>query len=139
MKRRRVIEAFLVVATCLSAPIAQADEFDGSRSLLCATMSAMECFEGKGCDIRHPMDLDLPQFLRINFGTKQITTIRTGGEQRVAKIASVSDSKSALVIQGVQRGMGWTISISKSVGKMSATVSDREYVAVVFGACMTEK
>ena len=139
MKGRRVIEAVLIVAMCLSAPIVQAAGFDGSRPLLCATMSAMECVEGKGCANRHPRNLDLPQFLRINFGTEQITTIRTGGVQKVAKIASVSDSKSALVIQGVQRGMGWTISISKSVGTMSAAVSDREFVAVVFGACMHEK
>jgi hypothetical protein len=139
MKSQRIIITLFIVATCLAAPFAQADGFDGSRPLLCATMSAIECVDGKGCENSHPKDLDLPQFLRIDFAANQITTVRAGGEQRVAKISSISDHNPTLVIQGVQEAMGWTISISKSVGNMSATVMDREFVAVVFGACMPEK
>ena len=129
--------AFIATAL-ISLTGAQADEFDGSRPLLCATMSAVECVDGSGCENRLPRDLDLPQFLRIDFKTKQIQTVRTGGFRRTAKIGSVSDLQSALLLQGVQDNLGWTISIDKSGGNMSATVTDRDFVFVVFGACMPE-
>lgn len=127
----------LISTALISLTGAQAGEFDGSRPLLCATMSAVECVDGSGCESRLPRDLDLPQFLRIDFKTKQIETVRTGGLRRTAKIGSVSDLQSALLLQGVQDNLGWTISIEKPRGNMSATVADRDFVFVVFGACMS--
>jgi hypothetical protein len=50
--------AFIATAL-ISLTGAQADEFDGSRPLLCATMSAVECVDGSGCENRLPRDLDL--------------------------------------------------------------------------------
>lgn len=139
MLLRNVTSAAMVAAlSCFTG--AQADELDGSRPVLCAIMSAVECVDGAGCENKHPtMDLDLPQFLRIDFASKKIITVRTGGSLRTAAISSVSSHQRALILQGVQDEMGWTISIDKSSGGMSATVADRDMVFVVFGACMAEK
>jgi len=41
-----------------------------------------------------------------------------------------------LILQGVENGRGWTLSIAEATGKMVLTVSGDEEGFVVFGACI---
>jgi len=40
-----------------------------------------------------------------------------------------------LILQGVQEGLGWSLSIAKKNGAMALTVSGDDLAFVIFGAC----
>jgi len=116
--------------------------FDGSKALYCALMDTVQCVPGGECTEIEPEEVNLPDFLVINFKKKRITTTKEGGNKRTSKIQNRALIDGKLIIQGaedgvegVRDGLGWTIAVNDSTGKMVLTGSGDDVGFVFFGAC----
>jgi len=120
---------------CLGG-LSHAKDFDGSKALTCATIEAIECVPGGECYKGWAHEINLPQFVTVDFAKKSITGQRPNdGSRLAAKIKSVSTKSSNLMLQGVQNDRAWSIVIAKNNGFMSVSVSAEDSAFVVFGAC----
>jgi len=116
--------------------------FDGSKPLYCALMDTVQCLPGGECQELEAEDVNLPDFLVIDFKKKTITTTKEGGMQRSSTIENRELIDGKLIVQGaedgvegVRDGLGWSIAINESTGKMVLTGSGDDIAFVVFGAC----
>ena len=114
-----------------------AAKFDGSVPLLCAPIHTIECDSKEECIHGGAEDVNLPQFIRINFKDKILQSV--GDNNRQTEIQSMARSNGKMLMQGLQEGRGWTIVISEETGRMAATVSESEFGFIVFGACTPVK
>ena len=119
-----------------------AQVFDGSKPLYCAIADVIECVPGGECQEVMPENVNLPNFLFINFKKKKITASKEGGVQRTSKIENRERIDGKLIVQGIEDGvegvkdgLGWSIAISESTGKMVVTGSGDQVGFVAFGAC----
>lgn len=120
----------LAVAAGLAGTAAQAADFDGTRTLLCANMEAMDCVMGEQCLKGLPDEIGAPQFMRLDFARKVVA-----GPKRESPIRSMEQSEGQLLLQGTEQGYGWTIALNRQSGKTVVTILNRDGAFVVFGAC----
>ena len=141
MKKIKIIG--LTLLCLLITPLAVAAQvFDGSKPLYCAMTDVVECVPGGECQEVMPENVNLPNFLFINFKKKIITASKEGGVQRTSKIENRERIDGKLIVQGIEDGvegvrdgLGWSIAISESTGKMVVTGSGDQVGFVAFGAC----
>jgi hypothetical protein len=117
---------------CATAATA-ASSFDGSRDLLCAPSDVAECDSSGRCNRVSPSDVDLPHFMRVQFGKKRLVSQDT--QERITPIESQHSADGATVLQGTQNGRAWSLVIDQQTGKLSGSVVDGEGAFLVFGAC----
>ena len=85
---------------------------------------------------RRPIDsVDAPQFIRLDFEQKLDRATRLGGEERTAKIESMTREEGKLILQGVQLGLGWSMVITQESGAMVLIAAGEQVAFVIFGAC----
>ena len=112
-----------------------AGDFDGSTPLLCAVIETFECGAGGDCHRGTAESIDIPQFLKISFEEKTISSTPESGPVRTTKIQNMEHIDGKLILQGVQNSKAWSMVINEANGKVSVTASDGEVGFVVFGAC----
>lgn len=125
----------LSLALSIGSFEAAAANFDGSQPLLCASLEAHDCGPGEHCLKDTAASIDAPQFIRIDFEQKLARATRVDGEERTATIDSVWRDDGKLILQGVQRGLGWSMAITQESGEMALTAAGGQVAYVVFGAC----
>ena len=115
---------------------AMAADFDGSKSLACAVIEAIRCAPGEVCQKGWARDLNLPQFLTVDFGKKLISGDRPneGGRLEAAIMARTTQDGS-IILQGAQNGRGWNLTLEKQTGRMTVTAAGQDEGFVLFGAC----
>ena len=130
-----VLAAF--AASGVAYPVAAAN-LDGSKPLLCAVNTVMEC-DGSGQCLRLTADKhpDFPSFLRVNVAERTITDGDGGSEPRTTAIKAVTRLDGRLILHGGENGRGWAATIAESSGRMSAGVVGDEFAFTLFGACTT--
>ncbi len=119
----------------LVSSLAAAQDFDGSKPLLCASGEVHECGPGSDCSRGSVEDFNVPRFLRVDFAGKQIKATRPDGEERTTEIKSMIQEEGELVLQGVQGGLAWSLAIAKETGGMALSASGERVVFAIFGAC----
>lgn len=124
----------LLLILCTAPLGASAGIFDGSKPLLCASIEAFECAPGD-CEWGASQSVNFPQFLRVYFQDKQIKAIRANGETVTTKIQQMTEMDDRIVLQGVENGLGWAVTITNETGRMSLAASGSEVAFVIFGAC----
>ncbi len=127
MKSRSCI---LLAVACLLAWDARAGDFDGTRPFVCAALEANECMFGSECLQAGPEDLEVPQFVRVDFAARSMSA---GG--RSTAIQSAIHAGGRLVLQGVEARRGWSMTIDEETGLLVAAIAGQEEGFVVFGAC----
>ena len=118
------------VGVCCAMGAATAADFDGSRTLICATNHALDCASGSECVKGGAAQLGAPPFMRINFEQKTIA-----GPKRSTPIAFLDKTDGQVLLQGNEVGYGWTLALDTSDGSMSATLVNRDGAFVLFGQC----
>lgn len=111
---------------------AAAGKYDGSAPLLCAVTDVHECAADAGCKRVTADSVNLPQFLRVDVKAGKVHSEAAG---RASPFKTVQHLDGALLLQGSENERGWTMMISETTGKMSATIAAAEEGFVVFGAC----
>ena len=118
------------------ASLARASGFDGSQDLLCAPSDVAQCDASANCERVSVSEVDLPPFLRIQFGKKQLVGLTT--PERVTPIENVRKVNGLTILQGAENGRAWSIVVDQETGRMSASIADNEGAFAVFGACTTQ-
>jgi hypothetical protein len=119
----------LVFLPLLTAP-ALAGDFDGSKPLICAPVSAMECVRGDDCATGLPEDVGAPAFMRLDFSKKTVA-----GPKRTSDILLMEKTDNQLLMQGREEGFGWTIVLESQSGEMNVTLANADGAFVLFGSC----
>jgi hypothetical protein len=127
MRSARCAAVLLLCALGAQAPAA---DFDGTRPFLCAVTDANDCALGIACVHELAQDVNLPQFIKVDFAAKTI-----GARGRTAPIQSSSRSAGMLIIQGVQDKRAYSITVDEETGSLVGTVAGDGEAFAVFGAC----
>lgn len=114
----------------VSSTAAAQDTFDGSKTLLCASIEAFDCVSGEACLNDLPEVIGAPQFLKIDFAGQKII-----GPKRTTPVLHQEKSEEQILLQGKELDMGWVMALDRLTGKFSATLTNRKGVFVIFGAC----
>ncbi len=125
----------LLLALLVPVPAPAAD-FDGSKPLICALKDNFECGPD-GCERVTSEAINLPEFLRVNFKEKQITTIREGAQVRTTRIENADTRNGKMFLRGLEDDLVWSLVIDGASGKMVLSISGDEVGFVIFGACTT--
>ena len=121
---------FLAALVWSLGSTAIAGDFDGSKTLICAPVEAMECYAGEGCEKGIPDDVGAPPFMRIDFSRKVIV-----GPKRTSPIRAMEKDDKQILLQGTELGLAWSMALNVENGKMVNTFSSRDGAFVLFGAC----
>ena len=113
----------------LAVPALAAD-FDGSKLLLCATQTALDCSRGDDCASGLPEEIGAPTFMRIDLAKKAVI-----GPYTTSDILLQDKSDKQLLLQGREAGFGWTIVVDQQSGELTATLANRNGAYVLYGAC----
>jgi hypothetical protein len=121
---------------CLLAAVtpALAANFDGTKPLICAITTIMEC-DAAQCDRYAPegTTVGAPSFIKIDVATKTVTA----SFGRKSTLGTVNNIDGRLVLQGGENGRGWSATVDGDSGEMSASVVDKDHTFSLFGACTT--
>ena len=109
--------------------------YDGSVPLICALIEVMDCASGADCQRGAPDSVNLPQFVKLNFTEKMLSTTEAAQKQQTTPIKQLEQFDASMILQGVEGSRAWSMVIAKETGKMSATVADDQAGFVIFGAC----
>jgi len=138
---KKILNAIMLASGSVALSVS-ASPFDGAQPLICASTEILECIPGAGCNRVTAQSVDAPQFMRIDFDAKSISSEWQGGGTRVSEIerSEVVDGKLMLQgaedgIENVRDGLGWTLSIGQESGTMTLTGSGDAVGFVIFGAC----
>ncbi len=131
----KIARALAMVVLMLCPVAAWAEDFDGSKPLICATVDAYSCAPGDDCEFTTADELNVPQFFRMNFDEKTISATRPDGEERLSEMQSLELHEGELVLQGKQGGLGWSAAITQGSGKLALSAVGDQVAFVIFGAC----
>ena len=135
MKKIRWTIILLFLWSLISAT-ASAGDFDGSKPLICALKDNFECGPD-GCERVTSEAINLPQFLRLNFKEKQITTVREGVQIRTTRIENTDARNGKMFLRGLENDLVWSLVIDERMGKMVLSITGDDAGFVIFGACTT--
>ena len=131
------------VAFFFMGPIgAHGEGFDGTKPMLCATSKVIECSENTDCFEIALIEVNMPRFVIVDPGKKEIRHTGPGASGKTSQIERQEHVDGKLILQGaedgiadVRDGLGWTLAISEISGEFVLTASGEEVAFVVFGAC----
>jgi hypothetical protein len=120
---------------------AAAQDFDGSKPLICSLAHVMQCEDGNdGCERLRPNDVGAPDFLNLDFQAKTITTSNSAAASAMENVELIDDR---LYVQGAEDGLeneidgfGWTMAITQDGGQLVLSGAAEGMGFVFFGACM---
>ena len=131
----RVCLRLALLLVLLNPTGAFAQEFDGTSPVLCASIDTLSCGPGEDCLRSTADELNVPQFIRINFADKLVSATRTDGEDRTSEIQNLFVNDAEILLQGNQAGLGWSAAISRASGKLALSAVGDSVAFVIFGAC----
>jgi hypothetical protein len=85
---------------------------------------------GVGCVKGLAEDVNVPQFIRLDFSGKTI-----GARGRISKMLNQTRAEGMLTIQGIENNRAFSITISESSGKLVGAIAGDEEGFLIFGAC----
>ena len=112
------------------ASVAVAEDFDGSKPLICAPVEAYDCVPNDTCTSGTPQQIGLPSFLRINVKEKTVQ-----GTTRTTAIKLIEQTDTQILMMGTELGMGWSMSLDRQSGNVAISMTSRDGSAVMFGSC----
>ncbi len=125
----------IVFAGLMTGTMAQADNLEGVKEMLCAVSQVQICIENDTCYSALPAELNVPDFVVINPGKKTLKTTRASNQNRSTSFSNVERVDGLIYLQGIENGRAFSFVIDEASGRMTVAVS-RDGVSVsVFGAC----
>ncbi|MBB5460278.1 hypothetical protein [Paraburkholderia sp. Cpub6] len=132
--KKNVQCAAVAAVDCVSPLTATAADFDGSKPLFCGAVDAHACDPGITCDRSLPSESGAPQFLRLDFAKKTVTS-----HARATPILFIDKGGSQILLRCAELGFARTIALDGTDGAMSVAPVSRDDVFVLFGACTPEQ
>lgn len=127
----------------LVSHVSHAGDFDGSKPLLFSIKTVLECAPNGESRMVTTEELEMPQFLTIDFKKMTISPLPPISGRRDTVIKRMEHIDGKLILQGaddgienVRDGVGWTAAISEETGRAVVTASGDDVGFVIFGACL---
>lgn len=130
MKALARLLAHASLLACVLPVGSLAADFDGSKPLICAEAEAHDCFSGDKCERALPVELGLPNFLRLDIAKKTIL-----GPNRKTEAQVVEKSEKQVLLQGTELGYAWTLALNKVDGTIAGSIVNSDGVYALFGFC----
>ena len=131
----RGLASMIIAALALPALPAAAAGLDGTEPITCATSVTFDCAPNGECIKDSPESINLPRLIRLDFAAKKAFTKWASGEERTADIAMFRLEGGRLVLQGVQNGNGWSLTVVQESGAMSLAIAGDGAAINAFGVC----
>lgn len=126
----------ILLAALITTPLTvNAAELDPSQPLICATLEIFECTQGSDCLKGQARNINAPQFIRLDLAEKVARAERADGEEVTSAIETIGGDDGGIILQGMQSGRGWSMTIDQTNGQMTLTASSEGIAFVLFGAC----
>jgi hypothetical protein len=145
MSRIGLILVSLVCLASLPCP-AFAENFDGSKPLIGSVIKILEIFSNYNVNDVDPETVGVPRSFIIDFKAKILRPTKDSRVNRKSKIKRIEHIENMLVLQGIEEGvdgvddgLGWSMTISKETGKIVLAASGDKKAFVVFGECTSLK
>jgi len=142
MMKRSTLLAIVIFLMIASLPlVSAANDFDGSKPLVCAAIFSAECNAGdQECITGAPWMINIPVFMKIDFAAKQVTTTKQHENTRTSTISHVGKLDNGhTAIQGVDSTYVWSMLITEETGSMTLSIAGEDTGYLVFGACLPAK
>jgi hypothetical protein len=118
------------------AASASADDFDGSKALLCVPTDITSCTGAGDCQRISADQAGIPQFLHLDFEAGTVSGKLKDGEERTAPLGTVSKLETAVVTQGLGADGKRAFSIRVGHdGHLSVGIVDDGGGFLILGAC----
>jgi hypothetical protein len=82
-----------------------------------------------------PWTWNIPQFIEIDFKTKQLSTTAASHENRVTPIKNLEREDGMIYLQGVEGGRAFSFAIDEATGDLTVAVAMRGGTTSVLGSC----
>ena len=117
--------------------LTSADDFDGSKPLLCASIFSSECSAAEQeCVTGAPWMINFPVFMEIDFKAKTVSTTKLHENPRISKISNISTLEDGqLSLQGVDVNFAWSMLVAAETGSMTLSIAGEDTGYLIFGAC----
>ena len=134
--RSWIAAACLVAASTFVATTALAEEgLDGSRNMVCAVIKVVSCVEDGGCVLGQARDFDVPTLVVYDAKEKAVRGTHESGHKEVSPVKTMERSNDHLILQGIEAGHGWVISVGSKTGVMRASIVGEKVKVLMSGAC----
>jgi hypothetical protein len=134
---RTALSGALIAFTFGAPPIAaSAAGLDGSANIVCAATRVVACAKTAVCVEGDASSFDLAEFMFVDVKAK-VVKARTVGDARKEEspIRSFEKSNTQLILQGLENGHGWGMSIDQADGRMTAAIAGESASFMIFGVC----
>jgi hypothetical protein len=139
MRRNLLLPTALALASIAIgvAPLAaSAAGLDGSANLVCAATRVVACTKTATCFEGDARTFELAEFIFVDFKGKVVKARSQGdAKKEESPIRILEKSNSQLIVQGVENGHGWGMSIDQEGGRMTAAVAGESASYMIFGVC----
>jgi hypothetical protein len=102
---------------------------------ICALTKGIECNRDEGCIEWSLPDMNLPRFIKIDFGAKTLMSLDKTIRPEITKISSIENLGDMTVLQGVEQ-RGWSMELDNVDGFLTLTAAGEEHGYIVFGSCL---
>jgi len=134
-KRLAALALGLGLTTTFLSGGASAGGFDGTANLVCAAVDVVACTDGPTCMQGQARVFDLPSFMFVDFENKVIRATAESGHKEVSPIRNSEQTKSQMILQGVENHRGWSVAIDRQTGRMTVTSAGPDVSFMIFGSC----
>ena len=132
--RTRSLQIAAASLACLGVGVS-ADDLTGENEILCSSASVVVCLDDGTCVATVPWEVNVPQFIEVDFKKKRLSTTEASGENRATTVSTVMRENGLTYLQGVEGGRAFSFVINDSSGFMTVAVAREDVTVTVFGAC----
>ena len=129
------LSLIILLAGLVTARRALAEDLTGSNHFLCSAGNATACDEEGVCESGPAYLYNIPTFIQVDLGKKQMRTTRGSGENRTTVIQTLRRQDGAIVLQGFESGKAFSFVIDEKAGMLSASVTANGFGVALFGSC----
>ena len=109
------------------------------RSAACTVAKAMTCKEDATCTPATAIgEIKLPMKVTIDFQNRVMMSTDNDGFAVASPIATLVGGNGEVVLQGIDRGVGWIMHGSRNNLKMSFAMTSHDTILTAFGTCEIE-
>ena len=130
-----------LLAFGLSLPGAAMAE-DIRDTFVCVTQDLHVCKIFEGCTELHPIEMNAPNFWKVELKKKQVTVRTHDGAYDTSEIEQQTRIGDMILIQSFEEepdnfeeALAWSIAVNATTGRMSVSVSAHEEVVSLLGTC----
>ncbi len=131
---RFITTSFILSLLALTSTVS-ATGLEGTNNIVCATMDVVACVDEQACIQGSAKSFELPGFIVLDMQKKVMRADYESGHKGSSAVKNMEKSEGQLIIQGIENGRGWNISINTKSGKMSAALAGNGVSFLAFGNC----